>query len=369
MRYARSPRADGDRARWARPRGFTLVELLVVIAIIGVLVALLLPGVQAAREAARRTHCNNNLRQIGVAAHQHIASIGHLPTGGWGFGWIGDPDRGFNHRQPGGWTFALLPYLEQVTLHSLQAGPPGAARAAAGARLLSTPVSVFYCPSRRAPRAYPPKSAAFRTASGWTAQAPLLAKSDYAANGGDSAPGNYPAFYPGSASDSAMWNPNCVIPDCGPDESSMPSDAELPGIVQAMRRNPATQPTGVVFVMSALKPLAVTDGLSKTWLAGEKYLNPDRYTDGADACDNDSVYSGAGGDTIRHANSTCRPMQDTRGIAPHWRVTPFGSPHAGGFGTVRCDGSVSRLSYDIDPTTLARLANRHDGQVVDASGL
>jgi prepilin-type N-terminal cleavage/methylation domain-containing protein len=84
-----------------RHRGFTLVELLVVIAIIGVLVALLLPAVQAAREAARKTQCRNNLRQIAIAALSHESIHKHYPTGGWGFKWIGWRDAGAGRQQPG----------------------------------------------------------------------------------------------------------------------------------------------------------------------------------------------------------------------------------------------------------------------------
>src|SRR5579885_1079893 len=105
--------------RYGRGRaGFTLIEVLVVIAIIGLLVAILLPAVQAARASARRTACTNHIKQIALASHHHLDVTRYFPSGGWGLFWVGDPDRGYGHRQPGGWTFSILPFMEQQPLFS-----------------------------------------------------------------------------------------------------------------------------------------------------------------------------------------------------------------------------------------------------------
>jgi prepilin-type N-terminal cleavage/methylation domain-containing protein len=93
-------------------RAFTLVELLVVIAIIGVLVALLLPAVQAAREAARRTQCSNNLKQIGIALHNHHDALLTLPPGGTYYGDCCNPKTYTN------WAIEILPFMEQLPLYS-----------------------------------------------------------------------------------------------------------------------------------------------------------------------------------------------------------------------------------------------------------
>ncbi len=85
--------------------GFTLIELLVAMAIIAILVALLMPAVQSSREAARRTQCRNNLKQIGVAIHNFHAQEGALP-----------PSRNYDHYTT--WAFLILPHLEQFTLFS-----------------------------------------------------------------------------------------------------------------------------------------------------------------------------------------------------------------------------------------------------------
>jgi prepilin-type N-terminal cleavage/methylation domain-containing protein len=124
-----------------RVAGFTLIELLVVIAIIGILVGLLLPAVQAAREAVRRISCSNNLKQLGIAFHNHHDTHSYFPTGGWDWNtppWYVEGTPAIGEEQRAGWAFQILPFLEQSNVW------------AAGAEVaIGQPTSVYFCPSRR----------------------------------------------------------------------------------------------------------------------------------------------------------------------------------------------------------------------------
>jgi prepilin-type N-terminal cleavage/methylation domain-containing protein len=128
-----------------RRRGaFTLVELLVVIAIVGILTGLLIPAVQKIRESSFRAQCQNNLKQIGIAFHNHHGTLGYFPTGGWGPNYAptyvnGSPLVGA--KQQAGWGFQILPYLEAES--AWKAGPVEA---------IGAINKTFFCPSRRAPQ-------------------------------------------------------------------------------------------------------------------------------------------------------------------------------------------------------------------------
>jgi prepilin-type N-terminal cleavage/methylation domain-containing protein/prepilin-type processing-associated H-X9-DG protein len=129
-------------------RGFTLIELLVAIGVIGLLISLLLPAVQQARGTARKTACRNNLRQIGLAVMNQESTHRHFPSNGWGYLWIGEPGRGVDPRQPGGWIYNVLAEVEQAPLRDLGAGLSGPARRAALAELSRTPLELFKCAER-----------------------------------------------------------------------------------------------------------------------------------------------------------------------------------------------------------------------------
>ena len=162
---------------------FTLIELLVVIGIIGALLALLLPAVEMARESARRSSCSNNLKQIGLAVKLHTdAQKGIYPTGGLGEDWMGDPSKGFGIKQPGGWIYNLLPYLEQQALRELGKSGVGAEKSKALIEVMQTPLKVFNCPSRRLPRPYPYMGPTTLQNIQGVALPERVAKSDYVIN-------------------------------------------------------------------------------------------------------------------------------------------------------------------------------------------
>ena len=135
--FQKRPTADKHAA-------FTLIELLVVVAITALLVALLLPAVNAAREAARRSQCQNNLRQLGLAAINLEASHGHWPSGGWDWDRPPTYEAGIplvGRKQQAGWGFQLLPYLEEES--TWKSGPRQA---------IAATIELFFCPSRREPQ-------------------------------------------------------------------------------------------------------------------------------------------------------------------------------------------------------------------------
>ncbi len=323
-------------------RGFTLVELLVVILIIGVLIMLLMPAVQSARESGRQLQCANNLHQIGVGCLAHLESQGHYPSSGWGFKWTGDPDMGFGKEQPGGWCFNLLPYIDQMNIHDMGGGQPYDGNQSLSsqnpkftdlATQKSHPLAIFHCPSRREAIGYPAKEASYNAG-----QPPTLAKTDYAANGGTK------VILGGGASTTCI----ATYPDCNWSHSDDWMAANFDGISGER---------------SEINSAHVRDGTSCTILVGEKYLAPHDYYSG-DACsDNNSLYQGNDWDVNRWfgANGSLLPFRDTIGFEVGCS-SRFGSVHAPGFQAVFCDGSVRMIKYGIDKDVYHSLGSRADGR-------
>ena len=163
-----------------------------MITIIGILIALLLPAVQAAREAARQLQCKNNLKQLALGMLNFRADNGHFPSGGWGCCWVGDPDRGTGIEQPGGWLYSILPHMEQLALYQLGTdGDPNnwtATQLAGAAQRVQTPLAIMKCPTRRQAVLYPMGSTSYGLVGPHgSAPTPQCSRGDYASCAGDQA--------------------------------------------------------------------------------------------------------------------------------------------------------------------------------------
>jgi prepilin-type N-terminal cleavage/methylation domain-containing protein len=381
-------------SRQSRTDGFTLVELLVVIAIIGVLVALLLPAIQAAREAARRVECTNKMKQMGLAVQNLADAQGVLPTGGDGTfpeitnyvtpyqsvsGKVNGPEK-----QGLSLFFQILPYLEQNAVHGLNNT----------IALQQTVVPLYFCPSRRGPMV---TIAADHTPIGGQ-QVTLI---DYAAatpctcttptceakfNPRDSVPLTKAVQDPRHSSPSPAANNNGWSFFRGKygNGSGGPDNSVYDGaIVRTAWRHDYAYKNDVrssrIYGLNNQKVITwkdITDGVSNTLVLGEKLVPSDQY-EGGGYSDDKGWTDGWDPDTVR---STCfAPYGDSDAfvLAPanenlfgeQVDLWYFGSAHPSAFNTVFADGSCHTLTFDIDVVLLNNLGARNDEQLVDLSQL
>ena len=328
--------------------GVTLVELLVVLAVIGLMVGLLIPAVQSAREAARNMQCQSNMKQLGLAASHFESTQRRFPSGGWGYNWQGFSDVRSLAGQPGSWTFALLPHVEQTSLFrtGLYSSLP-ALRDEQLRQRLSTSVPIYTCPSRRGGELIPfdPNCPSCSQPIGIVGSLNASPRVDYAVNAGDGAPNPAQLF---------AW----------PLYFGGPSDVAQADELTRTNRWPATPSdwTGISWLLRGVRMAELTDGSSSTILFGEKYMSQDAYQTGTDWGDNESLYSGFNNDNHRSTHPHWPLMQDKRETMS---IGSFGSAHPGGANFVLADGSVHKISYTVDATIYRYLGNRRDGQTTE----
>ncbi|MGE3639381.1 MAG: DUF1559 domain-containing protein [Pirellulales bacterium] len=359
-------------------RGFTLVELLVVIAIIGILVALLLPAIQAAREAARRTQCVNNIKQLGLASLNFDSTFKHLPVGME----LHNPDV----LADATFLIRLLPYIEQTALHDRWKfpdpawsggrpenafnGDPNVTDSPATSRA-ATIIPDFICPSDRFEQIQFQITAGGSPANG--AITGYYSGTSYAGNYGEG------SYYFGNALLPVI--PNGVLFMTGTSTSlskTSPCAAT------------AAEQTTYVCNHQGLSPIAlrkVTDGTSHTLLIGEKFhedLLFDSWTSNNSGFKmyQVSAWAWAGGikGTAHISGSAAVPINsqvqaflttpsETSLLAQDSRFNAWGSGHPGGANFVFCDGSARFFSDSLSQTTLGQLSTRAGGEVISGNDL
>jgi len=298
-------------------RAFTLVELLVVIAIIGILVALLLPAVQAAREAGRRSQCANQLKQMALAVHNHVDVYKFLPMSGsvpWPAVAVtpsGAPEIGAN--QTMGWMYQILPFMEQSNLWNIT-----------NISVLETKVVPGYlCPSRRI-NAYQ----ANRALNDYASATPSENTTNLTSEDPNSLWGN-PAD---------IWN----VPN-----------SSWYGVI--MRKPGRSRPANFN---------SVTDGTSNVLMLSEKRLSRSEYSTGA-WHDDRGWTDGWDPDVVRSTAVIPRPDPNSGGVSGY----EFGAAHPSIFQGALADGSVRTLSYQVQLNVFNRFGHKTDGNPIPTDGL
>lgn len=340
-------------------QAFTLVELLVVIAIIGVLVALLLPAVQAAREASRRSQCLNNLRQVGLGCQNFQSASRAFPTAGGAVeqflnpAELSKPAYGY---EGASWMYQILPFIEQQSLYNLRRGDGGANSGFVETGLAEMQVSVFNCPSRSR-----------RTA---VIGVDAYALGDYAgvmANWND----------PGWAG--FAWQTS--VPPKTNEETVVWTGI----LVKGGQVNKSSTPPQI-WKFPKVDFKAIEDGSSNTMMVAEKAVASQYWTIPSSApwpyWEMYGYYTGADWPHMRLFGALKAggpnpsgevPLRDdsaTRGAA----AVPtaefgFGSAHAGVLCSVWGDGSTRAISMAADLTVLDQLGKRADGSSVSSNDL
>lgn len=349
--------------------GFTLVELLVVIAIIGILVALLLPAIQAAREAARRSQCVNQLRQMIVAMHNHVSAYGAFPTGGvepWpeieDYASGGKP---FGPEKQGlSWAFQILPFLEEGAVHNL----------ATTDQVTTSPISQYFCPTRRRTTRSP--YAPYPYLMDYAALTPVPSRSQI----GDTTFNLLLKPTGGCSSSYGFWGSRSGGNDFNPLPSTVlkTNFVKFSGVIirssyLVRKGTRGAKPTDIIDLSygGLITPAKIVDGTSKTAVVSEKRLRPSTYMTDTEWHDDRGWSDGWDPDTLRL--TICWPAQDgdtyllPNGVKASVSQEGYivGSAHTSIFNTAFADASVRSLSYDIDLEMFNRMGHRADGENLD----